>query len=61
MKQSNLARRIEPVEVAGAEDRPRPVQPPASDETAARIRPRASFARRTIQIRDQGLAPFRVR
>lgn len=61
MKSSNLARRIEPRE--DLMETP-PAQPPreASPRAAAgRTRARARFERRTIEIRDQGFAPFRVR
>lgn len=59
MKSSNLAWRIEPREEASSPP-PAPQQEPRRDETPpARARPR--FERRTIEIRDQGFAPFRVR
>jgi len=61
MKSSNLAWRIEPQEDA-------PASPPATSpeqEPPRRATPRPSvrarFERRTIEIRDQGFAPFRVR
>jgi hypothetical protein len=61
MKSSNLAWRIEP------QDEPVDAPPartldrdPYADEPL-RLRPRMRFDRRTIEIRDQGFAPFRVR
>lgn len=60
MKSSNLAWRIEAQEDAPRSPPPAPEQEPRRDETPpARARPR--FERRTIEIRDQGFEPFRVR
>jgi hypothetical protein len=61
MKQSNLARRVEPCEAAPAfaESAPVPNTPTADRRPGIRRRP--GFERRTIEIRDQGFAPFRVR
>jgi len=60
MKSSNLAWRIEPQDgpLGGA-----PAAPPKPElhDEPRRPRPRARFERRTIEIRDQGFAPFRVR
>ena len=61
MKSSNLAWRID------TQDEPRdvaPAAPPTPEprrEEAQRPRSRARFERRTIEIRDQGFAQFRVR
>jgi hypothetical protein len=61
MKYSNLAWRIEPFDEP---EKGQPVQL-AVDELEAvapkRMNPRPRFERRTIEIRDQGLAPFRIR
>ena len=61
MKSSNLAWRIEPPDEQPLS--PPPLLAPSDPrlETVARVRPRARFERRTIEIRDQGFAPFRVR
>jgi hypothetical protein len=56
MKSSNLAHRIEPPEVP-FETQPQQLGEPVPSR--ARRRPR--FDQRTIEIRDQGLALFRVR
>jgi hypothetical protein len=60
MKSSNLAWRMEP------QEEPPDAPPPAEDQErgsdeAQRIRSRTRFEHRTIEIRDQGFAPFRVR
>jgi len=60
MKSSNLAWRMEPQEEQPDALAPDDGEEPRSDETQ-RIRPRARFEHRTIEIRDQGFAPFRVR
>jgi hypothetical protein len=61
MKSSNLARRIEPAESALDSPPAAPIErEPRHDETHRR-RVRARLERRTIETRDQGLAPFRVR
>jgi hypothetical protein len=57
MKSSNLARRIEPADEIPVVKNTR--QPVASAPPPHRPRPR--LERRTIVIRDQGFAPFRVR
>ena len=60
MKSSNLAWRID------TQDEPQdaaPMAPPSPDarrDEAERFASRARFERRTIEIRDQGFAPFRV-
>lgn len=60
MKSSNLAWRMEPREEQPDASPPNEGQERDSDE-AQRVRPRAGFEHRTIEIRDQGFAPFRVR
>ena len=60
MKSSNLAWRIEPREDALAAQPPPPELEQRRDESPP-PRARPSFERRTIEIRDQGFAPFRVR
>jgi hypothetical protein len=59
MKNSNAARRMQPME-----EQPEPSAAPAGAKPAviapARTRAR-SRRRRAIEIRDQGFAPFRVR
>lgn len=68
MKYSNLAWRVESFdEYAGAQsvksDAP-PAQATADMPRAdieERVRPRPRSERRTIEIRDQGFAPFRIR
>lgn len=60
MKTSNAARRIEPCEIPEDGAGAAPNRPVAEPRPAA-TRPRPSFGRRTIQIREQGFAPFRVR
>jgi len=57
MKSSNLAWRIEPQDAPPARTQD---QEPHPDESS-RLRSRVRFERRTIEIRDQGFAPFRVR
>jgi hypothetical protein len=57
MKSSNLAWRIEPQdEPVDAPPARTQDQEPHPDESS-----RVRFERRTIEIRDQGFAPFRVR
>ena len=61
MKSPNLARRIEP-DTEPAESPPAPaVMPAVLIDEVERPRARPRFERRTIEIRDQGFAPFRVR
>jgi len=59
MKTSNLAWRMEPFE------QPREAQPAKPEgqltEAPQRVRARPRFDRRTIEIRDQGFVPFRIR
>jgi hypothetical protein len=57
MKSSNLARRIEPADEIPVVKDERQQAAPASPPQ----RPRPRLERRTIVIRDQGFAPFRVR
>jgi hypothetical protein len=61
MKSSNLAWRIEPSEVPSATELPRRAELEPNGTPQARHRPRPRFERRTIEIRDQGFALFRVR
>lgn len=61
MKSSNLAWRID---TQYESQDPAPAAPPASEprrNEAQRVQYRPRFERRTIEIRDQGFAPFRVR
>ena len=61
MKSSNLAWRIESFD---EHVEPQPAQfamEMPRTEAPARIRARPRFERRTIEIRDQGFAPFRIR
>jgi hypothetical protein len=61
MKSANLAWRLEPVDTPAES----PPEPPREAEpridAVERMRARARFDRRTIEIREQGFAPFRVR
>jgi hypothetical protein len=61
MKSSNLAWRVEPLDASFELERPRSEQPEQRGDAQQRVRPRPRFDRRTIEIRDQGFAPFRVR
>jgi len=61
MKSSNLAWRIEPREAAPASPAATPPQHEPRREEAPPPRARPRFGHRTIEIRDQGFAPFRVR
>ena len=61
MKSSNLACRIESFDEPA---KPQPVQFALEKLQAVaptRMWPRSRFERRTIEIRDQGFAPFRIR
>ena len=58
MKSSNLAWRIEPRDELPDAAPAAPAKTEPRDEPQ---RPRPRFERRTIVIRDQGFAPFRVR
>jgi hypothetical protein len=60
MKSSNLARVIRPDEPVDAAPAIPPQREPRQAEPQ-RPRSRGRFERRTIEIRDQGFAPFRVR
>jgi hypothetical protein len=61
MKSSNLAHRIEPPE-APFETQPQQLgEPVPRRDEPSRARRRPRFDQRTIEIRDQGLALFRVR
>jgi len=61
MKSANLAWRLEPVDAPPES----PFEPPMESElpidAVDRMWARARFERRTIEIREQGFAPFRVR
>ena len=61
MKSSNLAWRIEPPEepLESPPAIPARAEPPLDEPR--RMQSRARFDRRTIEIRDPGFAPFRVR
>jgi hypothetical protein len=61
MKTSNLAWRVEPFEMHRETEPSRQVAPAPAPDAPKRIRPRPSFHRRTIEIRDQGFGLFRVR
>jgi hypothetical protein len=61
MKSSNLAWRIEPLEAPSATELLRSEMLEPNGSPQARRRPRPRFERRTIELRDQGFAPFRVR
>jgi hypothetical protein len=64
MKSSNLAWRIEWLDepaAPAAQSAARSVTESPRVEAAQRARPGPRFERRTIEIRDQGFEPFRIR
>jgi hypothetical protein len=62
MKSSNLALRLDDEQVQPARTAKKDYVPPAEEPAGpARPRPRRSPGFRSIVIRDQGFAPFRVR
>jgi hypothetical protein len=61
MKSSNLARRTETYESPEQAPRPDAAAEARRDRADADTRRRTAFGHRTIEIRDQGFAPFRVR
>jgi hypothetical protein len=61
MKWSNIARRIEPFDASVDVQPPQPEKPEPCGGTRARAPRRPRFDQRTIEIRDQGFALFRMR
>lgn len=61
MKSSNLAWRIDTQDASPDAAPEAPPAPESLRTEAQRLQYRAHFERRTIEIRDQGFAPFRVR
>ena len=61
MKSSNLAWRIDTQEESPDAAPQAPPAPEPRRTEAQHLQFRARFERRTIEIRDQGFAPFRVR
>ena len=61
MKSSNLARRIESFDEPAQEQPEQFAVEKLPAVAPQRMGPRPRFERRTIEIRDQGFAPFRIR